>query len=495
MAYTPLRPSVWAGVGTNISTNVLLSNYDLPPFEEVKLIAETTERQMFFDSILKVYGMTRGVDTIKVGHAQIQRPFENIKFDNIVSGGGVGADMTVRVDAAFMYTPTLTNGGAAVKASPARKWDIIRVGGQNVWIKDKITVGAQHNYVLSPLDGTFDLASTITVGTLATNEYAVVSSMYPEGSDVREGLLPRIRKYTNDFQTIKEAIKWTGTEATVKVYHTNTDGVSGAADVVYLKPNMMMSYERKRSYALLVGQKNTNANIAGYQNPELGYDSRITATEGFITFAEKEGHDDPVTFATYTVDDIRRLALILEQSYSSHTTDYLYLYSQQVGSAIAKELLAKFNNTADRYLEMIYGQISGKYDKFNFNNAEGFGLKLGFRSVQVDNYTFTFRSLHEFNDLKGLGNEVKFQKYAMAIPMGYTKDANDGDAEMPLMGYQFRKQGAYSRETVTGAWSGMMAQPIMDSKPSSGWDVSNLAVGCEIGFHGYCGNQIVIQHE
>lgn len=491
MAYTPVRPSAWAGIGTNISSGIVVSNYDLPPYEEVRLISETAERPMFFDTILKAYGMTRGVDTIKVGHAQIQRPFENVKFDNIVTpAGAVGAEMTVRCDAAFMYSPTATNGGAVVNASPARKWDIIRVGGKTVWIKDKITVGAQHQYVLVPLDNTVNLDTLITAGNLATNEYAIVSNLYAEGSNVGEGKLPRLRKYSNEFQIIKESAKNTGTEKTIKVYHSNPDNVSGAASRVYLAPQMMMSYDRARSYALLVGEKSTNPLIT-YQNPELGYDVKPTGTEGFITFAEREGHADTVTFAAWSLTDMRRLVLLLEQSYSSHTTDYMYMYSHQVGSKVAEELLDKFSNTTDRYLEMIYGQLAGT-DKFNFNNAAGFAIKLGMRSVQVDNYTFTFRSLHEFNDNRGLGLETKFQKYAMAIPMGFTKDANDGNSEMPLMGYQFRKQGAYSRETITGAWGGFMSNEL---KPSSGWDVENVAVGCEIAFHGYCGNQVVVQSE
>jgi len=167
------------------------------------------------------------------------------------------------------------------------------------------------------------------------------------------------------------------------------------------------------------------------------------------------------------------------------------MHSFAAKSAIDKTILSNFDNTADRYLKTIYETMIGTNDKFNFTSADDYALKIGFKSVKIDSYNFVFTSMHEFDDPAGLGALAYYQKYAVIAPMGFTTDV-ENQAAMPMFGYQYRKQGSFSRESVTSMWGGHMAT---EGTVVNGDDIQHVAVGCHIAFHGYCGNHCAFQHE
>lgn len=502
MSFTPIKPATFSAA---LGTNAVITQYDLPPSEETMLRYETGDRKYFFDNILKMYGMrATATDKRYIAHAQIPRHHDTIVFDQItVAAGGAGGAMTVRLSATLM-SPTSTNtiGGVATYGSPLRQWDTIIVtdaaGLPHVVRVEQKNAGAlaQHTFVLRPVDGTVNLDTCITSGNLATNEYPIGAPMYPEGSNIGEQKVPRIRKYQNDHQIVKEAITFTGTEKTLSVYHTTPEGVSGDAVLVYVKPLQAEVWQRERSYALLHGERNTNSAII-YNNPELGVDTAVRGTQGFLPFAEAEGQlDTAAVFSTYSLDDFRRVEFQLAQSYVT-TSDYLTLANDNILNKISASLLDKFTNTADRYIAAIYGTLQGASDKFNFADAAKFAVDINFKSVQVGVFNFTFRSLHELNDPKGLYALPRYRNYAIFMPVGTTPDGNDANKSLNLCGYSYRaaKNDSYSREVIVGSWAGLGAQTAMNVPVSSGWDIARSGMMCEIGFHGALGNHILIQRQ
>ena len=131
--------------------------------------------------------------------------------------------------------------------------------------------------------------------------------MHAEGSTIPEGLLPRISKYTNVFQIVKEGAGTTGTELTNQTWAQIVPGKDGSIFMA-IEGDTMMRYERAMCYTLLFGT--TANNLTAAATTEVPFDVAIKGTEGLVPFVSVNGHTDNYTSGSYSIDDFDAMAVI-----------------------------------------------------------------------------------------------------------------------------------------------------------------------------------------
>jgi hypothetical protein len=485
------NPAAFAGISVDSIQGAAFTRYDLPPFLETALYPTYSNRRCFTDT-LKFLGMTTGVDSEQVGHYEMSRPYANAKFSTVTGGATSGATMTVRCHPDTVKLNNATIGGVAQYVTFAVKGSEISLpNGNMVTVLSVTKAGANIDLVLAPKKGTAQLDSMIAINT----NYAIVSSASPKASGLPEGLHREVRKYSNNLQIIKSASRTNGSEMTTRIYNTTIGGKAGSIKEVILDDLMMEEYDRKRAHALLVGQINTNTaiNLDTINYESYNADSPYTGTEGFLTFVETGANQLPLTFATLDIKDFDKIGKILEQQRTS-TQNYMMFGSYDMNTALENVLLDRFDSNAMAYIKERANFAGAKAmlaDKFQFNDESDYIAQVGFKGVRKGAFNYLFNMVHEFNDLLGLGVYSKYAQYGIFAPIGMQVDASDKTKQMPLLGYQYKKLGDRSRESMFGKYSGIGAHGVSEA-PVNGFDISTSGIVCEIGGHYYQEQQYVL---
>lgn len=485
------NPAAFAGIDVGTIQGAAFTRYDLPPFLETALYPTYSNRRCFTDT-LKFLGMTRGVDTEQVGHYEMSRPYANAKFSAVSGGATAGATMTVRCHPDTVKLNNATIGGVAQYVTFAVKGSEISLPNGNIVTVQSVTkAGANIDLVLAPKKGTAVLNTMVAINT----PYAVVTSASPKASSLPEGLHREVRKYSNYLQIVKAASRTNGSEMTTRIYNTTIDGKSGSIKEVILDDLMMDEYDRKRAHALLVGQINTNTavNFDTINYESYNTDSPYTGTEGFLTFVETGANQLPLSFASLDIKDFDKVGKILEQQ-RTNTRDYMLFGSYDMNTALENVLLDRFDSNAMTYVKERANFAGAKAllgDKFQYNTEADYIAQVGFKGVHKGSFNYIFNMVHEFNDNLGLGIYAKYAQYGIFAPVGMQVDAVDKTKQMPLLGYQYKKLGSRSRESMFGKYSGIGAHGV-DESPVNGFDISTSGIVCEIGGHYYQEQQYVL---
>jgi hypothetical protein len=486
----------FSNVGGHIAGQpVMLTLYDLAPWNVLRTVYQRHgDMRPSFRMIIKAMGgpFTRGVAAPTTGHYEQDWNRSLVTIGSIVSGGGVGANMVVALDAGDMFNTAVTVGGVARQASyPQPNQTLQLPDGNMAIIVSKDVTTNPHRLTIRPVNAAVNLSTSV----FAAEKYFINSNAWGEATALPMGTMSRIYKYTNTFQIIKASFGASGSAMTVDLYPQIAEG--GDGNIYYkLKRDAIERFEYACSGALLWGQQMNNVTTT---DTALGYDVAVSGTEGMIPFILANGYIDTYTPGSYTLQELYQIGRIFEQERSGTNQIVswdgydLYVEREQAlaqffSQTLAPQMISTFVNQSDPAL------LS---DGWQPQNDQDFVAWLGFKAVHVGGYNFYFRLLHEFNEAIGAGAPAyDYSKWGIYMPLGQTRDKNT-DQPRSYFGYEWRQLGNYKREAIIANIAGVGVAGINGFFPTefaaSAYDFTQAGMLSEIAAHMAGGNRFVIQ--
>jgi hypothetical protein len=295
-----------------------------------------------------------------------------------------------------------------------------------------MNVNSGDRYLINGVDGATVTAAalngTVTNDILATDAFALIGNMYPQGSDQPSKYSePEVNRYRNPFMIVKERYQVTGSQAT-NIGYINT----GNGDYRWFMHGESEARKRfmdKRELMMLFAEQVNNLNG---DNTDTG----MAGSEGYFSAVESRGLVTTGSFASINDFD----TLILELDKQGAPAEYAMYLNRQFELDI-DDLLAQ--GIATQTTAGLAGQFGA------FNNDPDMAIKLGFQSFSRGGYTFHKHSWKLLNDPTLLGTSD--YKGAM-VPMAQVADAKTG-AKAPALEMNYKAANGYSREMehwVTG---------------------------------------------
>ena len=494
---TDLTPNAFSGTGGNYTSQEVVSDFDIYKPNELIQVFERHSYNPGFRMMLKGFGFRRGTSAPTTGH------YEYPWRDNLVTVGaidsasaGAGNTMDISLPAGEMFDPTITGGGGN-KASYARVGEMLWLpSGKKAMITVKDTSASPHVLTIKPIDATVDLDNEVT----ASESYFISDNAWGEATGLPEGRTPRVIKYTNDFQIVKEACGTTGSELTNETYFEPVAGKSGS---FYLKTSLdtLYRFENACSGALLFGDTIDNITIAtGTGTTDgttvLGHDVALKGTEGLIAFAETNAYKDLYTAGSYALADFDNLGGYFEDERVG--TRHMVMWQGRDIYIEIENVLVDFYDGADSNFmtkDMLGFDGASPNDNMQLTTSHDFSTAIGFKAIKKGGYFFCFKQLHEFNNSQGAGSsDYNFKKWSVIMPLGYTADKNSGTMT-PTVGYEYKELNGYSRENVVADISGIgvAGTGTPYARAQHEIDIHRTGFVSETCFHACCANHVVIQ--
>lgn len=491
-AMTGLNPANVGSTGGQIATQKTVSTlYDYSPFAIWRNVIERHERIPDFRIMLAALGFSEGAEAPTIGHYERDWHNNTIKFGSIVTAStGPGTNVVVALDASVMFNASATVNGVAQSSSDVREGDLILLAnGSMARVHLKDTSFTPHRLTLRPLQTTQDLATTVVAGT----DYFVATNAFAEGTGLPTGRIPRLYKYTNTFQIVKEGFGATGSEASNRLFVNFTGGADGDTILGVLSSDAVRDFERKAGNALLFSNTSNNVTIF---NPNVGFDVPVNTTEGLLPWAVGNGHQSIITIATYSLDDFYAAARI-HSSEGTGTSEYLCLDGFDMYVATEKLLLNQIgDDLTPLYLNQKFGAPSVAGEGMQPFNAGDFSFSAGFRAARVAGDTYLFKRLHQFSSFTEGGNPTyNYNSWRVIMPLGMTKDRKTNKPTF-MIGYRYKATGGYSREVQVGEYGGIGTNGIPVVRPLgpvNDIDMVRAGMLTEIGFHGTTPNNVIVQ--
>lgn len=495
MAYTPyvnptsrpqdLQPNAYGSVGGSVMTNKVISNYDIYHPAEWPIVLERHQVVPGFGAIIRAMGFTKGTSNPSTGHYEYPWLDNLLKVDTIqTAASGAGNAIVVNLTADSMYDTQVTVGGNARKASYPRVGQIIKTpSGVKAMITAKTVTTDPHRITLTPTDSSVDLDAHI----LAGGEYFISDNAWGEATRLPEGLTPRVMKYSNTFQIVKEAIGVSGSELTNHTYFDPIPGVQGSF-FLKAKADTYRRFEAQKDGALLWGEQIDNITVAS----EAGHDVPVSGTEGLISFAEQNAATHGYTVGAFAMNDFDAIGDIYEDE---------RIGSREIISLEGRKLYTEKENVLQNLLN---GDLSALFAK-NWMGYDVIGAEwqpatatdhaalIGFTAVKKGGYTFVWKVLHDFNYVQGAGaTGYDWPNSAILMPVGWASDKMTGESR-GLFGYEYKQSGSYSRENVVDELAGIGVGGTGTGRRSvNDADMLQLGFVSELAGHYACANSIVL---
>jgi hypothetical protein len=498
MAYTPfiaptstqdLKPNSFGGVGGNYQSQGVISQYQMYKPNELIQVFERHNYAPSFRMMLKTMGFRRGSYAPTIGHYEYPWRKNLITVGTIVTpSAGPGTSVVISLDAGDMYNAGVTVGGVAAQASYPIKGELVLFpDGNMAQIIAKDTSVTPHRLTLRPVNSTVDLATSIVVG----EAYFIASNAWGEGTGLPEGRVPRVVRYSNTFQIVKQAAGSTGSELTNQMYFEPVEGKPGSF-FAKVSVDAMWRFETECDGALLWGQQINN--ITEF-NPELGFDVNISGTEGLIRFATVNGNTDTYTVGNFQMADFDDISRYYERERIG-INDIMALQGIDINIEIENVLIDLLDGDLAAMLTKDYMYGDGMFmDAMKPKlDASDFAMKFGFRAVKKSGYRYYFYCMPVFNENVGAGAAgYDYPNWQVMFPVGYAKEKSSGDNRATI-GYEYKQLGAYSREEVIADISGVgvagSGTPYRIA--SNQFDLYKMGMVAEIAFHGTCANHITL---
>jgi hypothetical protein len=485
--------SPMSGTGGAVGSQAAVKTiYDYNPYSILTQVFQRHDNMRHsyvFRFLLEAMGMSRGVNAPVTGHYEEDRQEQVLKLNAVITpaaGAGLTAVVELHTDNMYAWSGVTAN-SAAIQASAVRINDVLLLGnGVRAIVTAKNTATNPHRLTIKPLKAAQNLA---TVGVLTTNVgYMIFTNAWGEGSGLPESRLPRIFKYTNTFQIIKDGYGATGTSATDRLFaeFVNTDDNT---IVGVMKRDTMFRFERFVSNALLFGDTIDNHTVF---NSNLGVDTPVGGTEGALAFVTGYGHIPTYTLGSYGIADFDVLARILTQEQSSSANVF-----QMMGFnvfQVIENALYTINAGATQPLFLKQFSMDLGVDVASWQPFEdaNFQLYVGFKSVHKSGYNFGFKLMPEFTDVTlGGSSAYNYTNTVVSMPTGTTKNT-EGKSVM-TWGYEYKQEGSYSRRAVFGQFAGVGSNTFSNIVASGPNDLLNAGILAEVAFHGACPNLGIIQ--
>jgi hypothetical protein len=484
-----------AGVGGGVGSQAAVKTiYDFNPYAVLASVFERHDESRHchvFRFLLDAMGMSRGVNAPVTGHYEQDRTENTFRINAVITpAAGAGGTAVIELHADNMYAWSgVTANAGAVQASSIRVNDVVIFGnGVKAIVTLKNTTTNPHRLTVKPLKATHNLA---TAGVLQTGlNYSVFYNAWGEGQGLPESKMPRIFRYSNVFQIIKDGYGATGTAATDKLFAEFKNTEDGTI-IGVMKRDAMFRFERSVSGALLFGSAIDNHTVF---NANLGIDTPVGGTEGALDFVNAYGHTPTYTTGAYNLDDFDDIARIMVQEQSSSSTIF-QMMGFNVFQVIENQLY-NINAGATQPLFMKQFAVNLGVDPASktwqpFEDAN-FGLYVGFKAVHKSGFNFGFKLMPEFTDPTfGGASAYDYTNTVLSMPTGNTKTTT-GESVMKW-GYEYKQEGSYSRRAIFGTFAGVGGNTFMNIQASGPNDLINAGILAEVTFHGACPNQGIIQ--
>lgn len=498
MSYTPSISSLpgglananISGIGGQMATEKIVSTlYDYDPYAIYRAVAERHASYPMFRQMLRMQKAARRVSAPTTGHYERDWRFNLITFDGFTGTPGAGDDLVVTLAASSMYNAGAQVDGSSAQSSAIRVGDILESdSGARAYVSAKDTTTSPHEITLKPLLAATDLDAEFA----SDGTYAIFGNMWAEGTGLPEGVLPRITKYTNTFQIVKEGAHSTGSELTNMTWAQIIPGQDGSIFMA-IEEDTMFRYERSICYTLLFGTQSDNLTQAA--TSEVLHDTTIKGTEGLVPFVNSNGHTDTYTAGSYAMGDFDAMAVIFEQERIG-TREIVTYDGFRVFQETENALQTMLNANLTVELLQALGKDSGvPSDTLQPFESSDFSFYVGFRAIKKSGYHFYFRLLHEFNDYTGAGApNYDYPNYRVATPLGTTTERKSGNL-VPYIGYEFKGLNGYDRHDLVDSFGGVgVGGPMAYTRMAvNQYDVLRMGILSEIAGHFSCPNRCVIQ--
>lgn len=495
--YQPVGNVNFGAVGGNVATQTIGSTlYDYSPFFVAQTLFRRHSQVPTFKLTLDMIGGARGVSAPTTGHYERDWAMNSVQLIRTSANSGTaGGLVTATVHANSLYTSGALVSGASASGTHIRVGDIILITdtGRQARVQAKVVSGATITLTLKPV-GAYTLNADLEMGlqnAAGGKIYAIITNASGEGTGLPEGILPRLYKYENSFQIIKERASVTGSEATNDTYF-KTQPLADGGIFVILNEDMVMNFEQKVSNALLfgeVGTGHTDQNVPG-----IGFDVSVGFTEGLYKFVENSGHTVTYTAGSYTLANIDALGKIIENERAG-TREYLTFDGYDMFTLNENTLQGQLaGNPADFLVKRakMMGVQQEEWQPFTDSN---FGYNVGFNMVHKGGVSYYFHNTNEFTSPTGggAGTSSRYPGVRIACPVGVTKDFKSG-GDKAYMGFEWKEMGAYKRKAVVGKFGGVGASPFLGEAASNEYDVATCGIVGEYAFHGACPNKFILQY-
>ena len=479
-------------VGTSVqSTQVVKTIYEMDPYSIMREVVDRhdTRSMSTFRFLLEMLGMGRGVSAPTTGHYEADRRESLVKIGSIVTpaaGAGANAVLALHADAMYTFNPGQTASGVAVQASGIRLNEVIMFdNGIKAQVIAKNTTVNPHQITVRPLRSTQTLLGNVTAG----SAYAILYNAYAEGTGLPDGKLPRVFKYTNTFQIVKEGYGVTGTAATDNLFAQFTPSTDGTVHGI-LNQSAMARFERNVSNTLLFGSQINN--ITAF-NSALGVDVPVGGTEGMIDFVSENGHIPTYAGGGIVLDDFDNIGVIMTQE-GIATNNVMMLLGYTLYQDIENLLFGYTTQNVAPLLKPFATAQNVSAETWSPFENEDFGFYVGFKAIKKSGYSFLMKTMPEFIDPTLAGAAAygdDFSASGIIAPIGQTKDAQTGSAA-PLWGYEWKQNAnGLNRRAAFGRFSGVGASNFQEFGGAvNGLDIAQAGMLAEIGFHGACPNQV-----
>lgn len=484
-----LFPNSFSGVGGGTMSNTVNTLYDFYNPSEWPVLLERHQIVPGFGAIVRALGFTKGCANPSTGHYEAPWSENLVRVDSIVTpASGAGNAIIVALTADSMFDTEVTVGGAARKASFPRVGDIIKTpSGAKAQITAKNVTTDPHRLTLTPTDSTVDLDDEINAG----ESYFISDNAWGEGTGLPEGVQPRIIKYTNDFQIVKESVSSSGTELSNATYFEPVPGQPGSF-FLRAKADTYRRFEKRKDGALVWGELIDNITVAS----QVGHDVPVKGTEGMVSFAEINSRTQTYTVGGFALNDFDTTADIFEDERIG-TRDVMTLDGRSLFSEKENVLLAMLNGDAMGLFMQNYMPLSGLrasvLNEWQPATETDHAAMIGFKAVKKNGYTFVWKILHEFNDIMGAGAEgYNWRNSSIMMPVGYASDKMTGERRS-LFGYEYKSLGGFSRENVIDEIAGVGAGGSGTGRRAvNEYDILKLGFVAEVAGHYACSNQVVL---
>ncbi len=481
-----------AASGGSQTEYINVYDYPLPEFTDVFF---RHENYVMFITMLKAMGFSRGKDTPTTGHYELPWMEDLITVDSITTpAGGVDNPLVFTIPAAAMYDTSMTANGTGIETSYPLVGDVIEFyDGVQARIIAKDTTTSPHEFTIHPLNPADDLDDSVAEG----DSYFISHNLSAEGSALPAGRSPRTVKWNTTFGITKTAYASTGTEWTNRVYFDVKPGVQGSVNVL-IESETLRTHERNRSNFILFGQESSQTEFVSAMNADM----LVRGTEGFLKFAQLSGTTDTYTLNSYNLTDLDAVGNILEDERATSSSDIMTWQGTNHYTQVENLLQQTNVNNLEPFINKYLPDYTS-YWKESFaakDSSVDWGYHIGFTSIRKRGFNFYLKKLAELSDIRGAGYQptagegYAYRDTAIFCPLDMVMNRQTKE-RLPMMGYEYKEQDGYSRETVFGQFGGVGVGntskfPFQPSGPN---DIYNMGLVSELAGHWACGNKIVWQ--
>lgn len=482
----PTNPNINIGNvgGQGASQAIVKTIYDYTPDAFMRDIYVRHAENPSFRAWVKALGGSRPASAPIIGHFERDWVCNSISFGTIPSDPGAGQPITVPLAAGMMYNAGATVGGSARQASAPRVNDIVILpNGTQGQITAKNVSVTPHTVTIKPLQAAKNFFTSLTAAT----EYFLVTNAWGEGTGLPDGIMPRLYRYANAFQIIKDTYSMTGSELTNQLFVNTSDGGIGGL----LRSDAMVRQERNIGNALIFSTPVDNLSVAS----AIGHDVPVTGTEGLIPFVTSNGYIDGYTVGSYTVAEFDDVAAIYQKEMVKPRNISVFEgYAHHVSVENAMQSALNYDLTPFLFKGMNSELAGGD----NIVSDSDWSFMTGYSAIKKAGYTFHFKVLDELNSATGAGlSGYAYKDYGIFMPVSVTADRVTG-GKAPTVGYAYKSMNGRSREFCIDSFGGVGAAGSVGGDLASlaavnANDVFQVGFLSEVASHFACPNLTVIQ--